>query len=80
MQRIAQELTPAVLSGGQSIEVWKFRAGIAACEGRVDDARGAASKAVSFAKSEKSYAAGLARALEEDLTELTKGPRAAAGK
>lgn len=79
MQRIAQELTPAVLSGSESIEVWKCRAGIAACEGRMGDARDAAAKAASFAKSEKSYAAGLARALEEDLTELIEGPRAAAG-
>jgi hypothetical protein len=79
MQRIAQELTPAVLSGSQSIEVWKCRAEIAACEGRMDDAREAASKAVSFATSEKSYAAGLGRALEEDLAELIEGPHAAAG-
>lgn len=79
MQGIAQELTPAVLSESESIEVWKCAAGIAACEGRIGDARDAAAKAVSSAKSEKSYAAGLARALEEDLTELIEGPRAAAG-
>lgn len=79
MQRVAQELKPAVLSGSQSIEVWKCRVEIAACEGRMDDVREAASKAVSFAKSERSYAAGLVRALEEDLADLIEGPRAAAG-
>jgi hypothetical protein len=78
MQRVAQELTPTVLSGSESIEVWKSKAGIAACEGRIDDASEAASNAVSFAKSEKSYAAGLARALEDDLAELIEGLRAAA--
>ncbi len=77
MQHIAQELTPAVLSGSESIEVWKSKAGIAACQGRIDDASEAASNAVSFAKSEKSYSGGLAKALEDDLAEFIKGCEAA---
>ena len=77
MQGVAQQLTPAVLSGSESIGVWKSKAGIAACEGRIDDASEAASNAVSFAKSDKSYA-GLAKALEDDLAELIERFHAAA--
>ena len=71
--RIAEGLMPSRLTYGESREVWKCRAAIAACEGRIEEARNAAAKAVSFARSDKSYAAGLLKALEFDLAELIEG-------
>jgi hypothetical protein len=67
---IAERLTPPRLTNGESREVWKGRAAIAACEGRIDAARDAAVKAVAFAKADKRYPAALLRALESDLMEL----------
>jgi hypothetical protein len=77
MQQVAEKITPTVLGPTQSIGVLKCRAAIAAYERRLDDAREAASTAVQIAKSEKSYAAGLAKALEDDLAELMETFRAA---
>jgi hypothetical protein len=73
MQGVAQGHTPVVLTAIESIQIWKSKAGVAACEGRVDDAREAALNAVSLAKSERSYAAGLTKALEDDLAGLIRG-------
>jgi hypothetical protein len=71
-ERIADALTHEEISQRPELQsqIWKSRAAIAACEGRLCDAKSALQKALSYVALDQNYPAAMATALESDLNQL----------